>query len=140
MIDVPSDGLYASVNGGPRNAAWLLLIAFSTAVCALLALSLSAIRSAGRLAAATERERAARALAHERLRDPLTGLPSRLLFEDRAQHALLATRRNGGTVAVAFVDVDDFKRINDSLGRAGGESVLREVARRWTAACAPATP
>lgn len=130
VISVPSEGLYASVNGGPRNAALLLLVAFTAAVCALLALSLSAVRSARRLAAATEREHAARALAHERSHDPLTGLPSRLLFEDRAQHALLAAQRRGGTVAVAFVDVDDFKRINDWLGHAGGDAVLREVARR----------
>ena len=62
--------------------------------------------------------------------DSLTGLPNRLLFLDRASVSVAHARRDGSKVAVAFLDLDRFKLVNDSLGHAAGDDVLRTVARR----------
>ena len=62
--------------------------------------------------------------------DPLTGLPNRALFLDRLNQAIARARRYEERIAVMFLDLDDFKLINDSLGHTAGDSVLKEVARR----------
>jgi diguanylate cyclase (GGDEF)-like protein/PAS domain S-box-containing protein len=62
--------------------------------------------------------------------DPLTGLPNRRLLEDRLTQALAASQRNRKQTAVVFVDLDRFKNINDTLGHAVGDLVLKEVAER----------
>lgn len=62
--------------------------------------------------------------------DPLTGLPNRGLLVDRLRQALAFARRHQHQVAVFFVDLDRFKPINDALGHAAGDAVLKEVARR----------
>ncbi len=59
-----------------------------------------------------------------------TGLPNRRLLEDRLTQALAASQRNGKQTAVMFVDLDRFKNINDTLGHAAGDKVLKEVAER----------
>jgi diguanylate cyclase (GGDEF)-like protein/PAS domain S-box-containing protein len=64
------------------------------------------------------------------LRDPLTGLPNRLLFNDRLNSAILEAHRTSEMFAVVFVDLDRFKNINDSLGHAVGDQVLAAVAKR----------
>jgi diguanylate cyclase (GGDEF)-like protein len=70
-------------------------------------------------------------LAHQALHDPLTGLPNRALFGDRLSVALDRSRRTGAPVAVMFLDVDGFKRINDSMGHAAGDALLTVLADRF---------
>jgi diguanylate cyclase (GGDEF)-like protein len=82
------------------------------------------------LTRAAERASAAVQLTHRALHDTLTGLPNRALFLDRLRVALDRCRRSGTSVAVLFLDVDDFKRVNDSLGHAAGDRVLIGLADR----------
>jgi len=62
--------------------------------------------------------------------DPLTGLINRTLFADRLQSAVARARRDGGLVALMFLDMDDFKTVNDRYGHAVGDALLRQVAER----------
>lgn len=64
------------------------------------------------------------------LRDPLTGMPNRLLFNDRLNSAIQEAQRTSEMFAVVFVDLDRFKNINDSLGHTLGDQVLAAVAKR----------
>jgi diguanylate cyclase (GGDEF)-like protein/PAS domain S-box-containing protein len=78
----------------------------------------------------TERRRAQERLNHLALHDPLTGLPNRVLFHDRASAALRNARRTGCWTACLFVDLDHFKVVNDSMGHLAGDQVLRDLAGR----------
>ena len=64
------------------------------------------------------------------LRDGLTGLPNRRLFDDRVEQAVAQAERSGATPAVMLIDLDRFKAINDTLGHAAGDALLRETAIR----------
>ena len=79
------------------------------------------------LATATKQGDEAR---HASLHDPLTGLPNRALFNDRLEHGLAVAARNGLHFAVMFLDLDDFKMINDSYGHDVGDLVLQMIAGR----------
>jgi diguanylate cyclase (GGDEF)-like protein len=67
---------------------------------------------------------------HIALHDPLTGLPNRLLLEQRLDHGLAQSRRHGWKLALLFIDLDKFKNINDSYGHDIGDKVLITVAQR----------
>ncbi len=81
----------------------------------------------------TAQVNAEKALAHQVLHDPLTGLANRLALMDRLPQALLAMERHPSRLAVMFVDLDNFKEINDSFGHDAGDLVLTEVGRRLSA-------
>ena len=89
------------------------------------------------LASAVERRIAEEQTRHEALHDPLTGLPNRNLFLDRLEHALAQSHRSRRSVAVLFLDLDQFKLVNDSLGHAAGDELLAAVAPRLEGALRP---
>jgi diguanylate cyclase (GGDEF)-like protein len=78
----------------------------------------------------TERRRAEETVQFQAYHDALTGLPNRLLLEDRMAQALVHARRRHSPVAVIFLDVDHFKLINDTLGHATGDRLLKGIAER----------
>ncbi|GLY94913.1 hypothetical protein Acsp02_21680 [Actinoplanes sp. NBRC 103695] len=78
----------------------------------------------------TERRRLERELTHQAFHDSLTGLANRTLFADRLEHALARGSRDGSVVGVLFIDLDDFKIVNDTLGHAVGDQLLQAVADR----------
>ncbi len=89
------------------------------------------------LANAIERRRTEERTQHEALHDPLTGLPNRNLFLDRLEHALSVAARRQTSLAVLFLDLDQFKVVNDSLGHAAGDELLAAVAPRIEQALRP---
>lgn len=89
------------------------------------------LRMAGSMTDMTERKVAEQQLLHDVLHDPLTGLPNRVLFLDRVEQILRRARRqNRFSFAVLFLDLDNFKTINDTLGHDIGDQVLKAVAGR----------
>ena len=114
---------------GPEADRDLLVVAFGTALLSLLVL----LRLAG-LVGLLERDVAARRALEAKLRvqafhDPLTGLANRRRFVD-AVGAALTARHVRGSVAALFLDLDDFKTVNDGLGHAAGDELLAAVAMR----------
>jgi diguanylate cyclase (GGDEF)-like protein/PAS domain S-box-containing protein len=81
----------------------------------------------------SERRRLEEQLTHQAFHDPLTGLANRALFRDRVSHALALAQRRGSPVTVLFLDLDDFKKVNDSLGHSEGDRLLMAAAERFLA-------
>ena len=82
----------------------------------------------------TERKKLTEYVNHLAHHDQLTGLPNRVLLDDRMRQAIQRAKRNRHKVAVFMVDIDHFKRINDSLGHAAGDSLLDAVAKKLCSA------
>ncbi|MGH3991174.1 MAG: putative bifunctional diguanylate cyclase/phosphodiesterase, partial [Pseudonocardiaceae bacterium] len=79
----------------------------------------------------SERKRLEEQLTHQAFHDPLTGLANRALFRDRVSHALALAQRQGHPITVLFLDLDDFKKVNDSLGHSEGDRLLIAAAERF---------
>ncbi|NEX59488.1 bifunctional diguanylate cyclase/phosphodiesterase [Noviherbaspirillum galbum] len=93
------------------------------------------VRAATRLAGiAIERKQAERHIWHMAHHDPLTGLPNRSLLDDRLRQAILRAQRTRSGAIVAFIDLDNFKLVNDSLGHDAGDDLLKTAASRMVAA------
>lgn len=91
----------------------------------------------GHISDATEQKNLENALKEQRLRlqqlahyDPLTGLPNRALFSDRIYMAIEHAKRKNQCLAVVYIDLDNFKPVNDTLGHAAGDQLLQQVAKR----------
>jgi diguanylate cyclase (GGDEF)-like protein/PAS domain S-box-containing protein len=95
------------------------------------------LRMVGTIHDVTERKALEERLEYQALHDTLTGLPNRALFMDRLEHALVRARRRKGKLAVLFMDLDNFKVINDSLGHVAGDKLLVAVADRLRACLRP---
>ncbi|HZN13798.1 MAG TPA: EAL domain-containing protein [Acidimicrobiales bacterium] len=85
----------------------------------------------------TERKEAETRLAYQALHDPLTSLPNRILLIDRVNQALARANRGISRVAVFYVDLDHFKRVNDAFGHAAGDELLIRIAGRLVAGLRP---
>jgi len=91
----------------------------------------------GTLQDVTERKHAEAQIRHMALYDSLTGLANRLLFKEQASRAVAQAARNGQLLAMLSIDLDRFKRINETLGHAVGDLLLQEVANRLTRSLRP---
>jgi len=78
----------------------------------------------------TERKQAEARVLHLAHYDELTGLPNRTMFHQRVGHALAQARRSGKELAILFIDLDHFKKINDTLGHEAGDRALKLIAER----------
>jgi diguanylate cyclase (GGDEF)-like protein/PAS domain S-box-containing protein len=85
----------------------------------------------------TEQRQLEEELKHRAFHDALTGLPNRLLFQDRAAHEVARTQLNGTTAGVLFVDLDDFKIVNDTMGHSVGDELLVAAGLRLTSVVRP---
>ncbi|MBN9447558.1 MAG: GGDEF domain-containing protein, partial [Bosea sp.] len=86
----------------------------------------------------TDRKAAEARARWQATHDDLTGLPNRLLFQERLQQALDIMAETGGTVSLFLIDLDDFKSVNDTLGHDAGDELLFQAAARLAGALGPA--
>ncbi|MEO7651643.1 MAG: diguanylate cyclase, partial [Bryobacteraceae bacterium] len=86
--------------------------------------------SAGSAAIAIEQRQLTDQLAYQANHDTLTGLPNRLMFQEKLRREIAAARRSGSMVALLYIDLDKFKLVNDTLGHATGDALLNQVAWR----------
>jgi len=130
--------LSANVLNGPELGTIVSVFSVALLAMTLLTSMMDARMRSSLKVANVKLESANEELRRRAFQDPLTGLPNRMLFEDRLAHALQRharaaeqiSERTLGKVAVLFVDLDGFKPVNDSMGHAAGDTVLNEAARR----------
>jgi diguanylate cyclase (GGDEF)-like protein/PAS domain S-box-containing protein len=89
------------------------------------------------LRAALTRLRSEERIRHDAVHDPLTGLANRTLLRDRLEQALARSERKGGASGLLFVDLDNFKQVNDEYGHPTGDAVLVELGKRLQSAVRP---
>ena len=125
---------FASVTGTGllENAGALGLLVIGTALGILIGLLMFILGTSRSRALALVSQRTDE-LRHQALHDPLTGLPNRALISDRIEQLLARNRRNGTSGAAMYVDLDDFKNVNDTLGHAAGDQLLLAMAARLSA-------
>jgi len=88
------------------------------------------VRMAGSLTDISERKRQEANMQHQALHDALTGLPNRVLLDDRLEHAILLAHHQNEPLAVVMMDMDRFKDVNDTLGHQIGDVLLKQIAAR----------
>ena len=111
------------------NSASVVLLAAGVALTALLA-AFGLVLATGRARALQLVEERTGELRHQALHDALTGLPNRALIIDRIEQLLARNRRHGTSGAALFIDLDDFKNVNDTLGHEAGDRLLMAVTAR----------
>lgn len=141
VLAAPSGPLFASVSGFRKWVPWVMFVVLALVAAAALVLGSHVLHSAeselreanSRLAAVNLKlEEANQRLAHDALHDPLTGLPNRVLLMDRLAHMLARSDRDPASgCAVLFIDLDNFKLVNDTLSHAVGDQLLAGVAERF---------
>jgi diguanylate cyclase len=107
-----------------------LFLAILTSIAMFLFAVIWETRWKRMVAALSSEKRSNHELAEQALRDPLTSLPNRTLLNDRLQQALMRCQRNETTVAVLFLDLDNFKNVNDKHGHLVGDQLLIAVGER----------
>lgn len=121
----------SAIKENSDNYSQMIGIMWSGALIVIL-LSLGIVYFTLKLISKNEKQQALyqEEIEHQAFYDHLTGLPNRRLLNDRMQHALQHSERNGMLMAVLFIDCDRFKNINDSLGHVVGDSLLQSIATR----------
>ncbi len=115
-----------------QRAQWKILAAVLGAMALVYLVVQRILARYQRLLREQERERAAQEqrIRHQAYHDPLTGLPNRASFTEHLEEAMRRAKRAGRPLALLFVDLDLFKRVNDSLGHDAGDRLLRVAAER----------
>lgn len=111
---------------GPASSTDVIVMAI-VGVMLILRQAYSYIEQRRLLAVVSRHENQMRHLA---MHDPLTSLPNRALFQDRLEHAVAMHQRNGGDLSLIYIDIDGFKKINDTYGHVMGDELLIHAARR----------
>ena len=125
---IPYGPVAAAIAHDTHRLYLVLVIGLTVLYAVLFRLVASASRELRRRA--EEAKELAERSAHDATHDPLTSLPNRSLFRDRAHQAILASARHGHNTALLLIDLDRFKEINDTLGHHAGDLLLREVGPR----------
>jgi diguanylate cyclase (GGDEF)-like protein len=124
----------ALVRSGRLTSSNVLVALIGGIVTSVLLALLAYVLGTGRERARRQLQERTRELHHQALHDALTGLPNRALVLDRIEQMLLRDRRQHTTGAALFLDLDDFKNINDTLGHGAGDRLLVAVAARLAGA------
>jgi diguanylate cyclase (GGDEF)-like protein/PAS domain S-box-containing protein len=133
VVDAAAGPVEARIELGDDDA---LVASFERAIDAEETAFLRAIATI--LGTAVARLRTEERMRHDALHDPLTGLANRTLLRDRLEHALARSARETQPTGVLFIDLDNFKTVNDRFGHAAGDAVLVELAARLRTAVRPA--